>query len=184
MKPGAINFFTFLQTLLEQFGVKKKNVTVLVNKLFYHKDLEISCTGEPARAPLGHPGSRQPLRATRCPLAPLRAGGWTGLPPRSLPTSTSSHWLTFKNQRASAMRKTNKNKKSIPGVEKLKYYCELFCTVLSELFLFFLYSSFFFFANHCQCQSQYQPLFNLFTVASIYTLQHISCSEVASCPGF
>lgn len=150
MKPGAINFFTFLQKLLEQFGVKKKNVIVLVNKLFYHKDLEISCTGEPACASLGHPGSRQPLRATRCPLAPLRAGGWTGLPPRSLPTSTSSHWLTFKNQRASAMRKTNKNKnkESIPGVEKLKYYCELFCTVLSELFLFFLYSSFSFF-----CQS-------------------------------
>lgn len=53
-----------------------------------------------------------------------------------------------------------------------KIYCELF-----------LYSSvtYFFFADYCQCQSiTVLASVSLFTVASIYTIQCIHCSGVAS----
>lgn len=161
MKPGAIISLLSSNCSLSNLEVKKKIVTVLVNWLFYHKDLERSCTGEPARAPLGHPGSRQPLWATRCPLAPLWAGGWTGQPPEvpsNLYKQSVTGWLSKTREH---LQWKTKNKKKKEQKQRVHSWCGkakiLLWIVLYSFIRDFSFFSFIplFFANHCQCQSQY-----------------------------
>lgn len=88
------------------------------------------------------PSSPSEQRAVLSP-APSRGLDWT---PSKVPSNLHEQSLVdFQKLESICNEKNKQYKESIPGVEKLKYYCELFCTVLSELFGFFLYSSLFLF---------------------------------------
>lgn len=145
MKPGAINFFIFLQMLLEQFGVEKKKLQFLLTGYFTTKILKRAAQASLLVHPwvtLG-PSSPSEQRAVPRP-APSRGLDRT---PSKVPSNLHEQSLVDFQKLESICnekKQTKTKKESIPGVEKLKYYCELFCTVLSELFLFFLYSYFFF----------------------------------------
>lgn len=150
MKPGAIISLLSSNCSLSNLEVKKKLLQFLLTGYFTTKILKEAAQASLLVHPWATLGPGSPSEQRAVPQLRSEQGVGPDNLQRSLPTSTSSQSLvdfqkleSICNEKQKTKNKKNKNKESIPGVEKLKYYCELFCTVLSEIFLFFLLFLFF-----------------------------------------